>query len=120
MRSAIAATMTVLVGLLAGCGTVDAALRQDFAVVIFKQNANVNELLQVRHACAHLPGAVLQAPPSGQDPLTAIYALRYDTSTATPADIAALHSCLQRFKSVAGVEFQNQQPGGPGNTSDGS
>jgi hypothetical protein len=104
--------MIVLLSLLAGCSSIDAALSRDWAVVIFKQDANVTELLQVRAACAHLPNVVLQAPPSGQDPLTAIYALRYDTSKASPADIVKLRDCLQRFNSVAGVTFQNALPPG--------
>jgi hypothetical protein len=104
--------VVVLLGLLAGCSSIDAALSRDWAVVIFKQNANVTELLQVRAACAHLPNVVLQAPPSGKNPLTAIYALRYDTSNASPADIVRLRDCLQRFKSVAGVTFQNALPPG--------
>jgi hypothetical protein len=102
--------MAVLLFTLAGCSSIDAALSPDWAVVIFNKNANVTELLHVRAACAHLPNVVVQAPPSGQDPLTAIYALRYDTSKASPADIVRLRDCLQRFRSVAGVNFQNTLP----------
>ena len=94
-----------MVACLSGCSKFDAALGQQWATVNFKANTPVATVLQVRAACSHIPNVHANAMPRQQDPETAMYAVTYQTTKASDANIAQLQQCLQRFPSVAGIEF---------------
>jgi hypothetical protein len=94
------------VAALSGCAKFDAALSQQWAVVHFQPNTPVSVLLQVRKACPGGPNIRPQALPRRRNGLGMIYALRYRTSSASDGDLARLQECLQKFPSVAGIDFQ--------------
>jgi hypothetical protein len=102
-----AAAAVVLWMTLASCARFDAALSQRWAVVHFKSQTSVATLLKVRTACSHVPNVHAERLPKVRDAATMIYALRYQTNNASDANLAALQICLQRFPSVAGIDFQD-------------
>jgi hypothetical protein len=91
----------------AGCAKFDAALGKQWAIVHFQPNTSVSTLLQVRKACSHVPNATPQPLPKHTSGLGMIYGLQYTTTNASDANLAQLQQCLQRFPSVAGIEFQD-------------
>jgi hypothetical protein len=97
---------------LAGCAKFDAALGQQWATVSFKPNTSVATLLKVRAACSHIPNVRAQALPKKQNPETMVYALTYRTDHASDANLAQLQQCLQKFRSVAGINFQDSGDAG--------
>jgi hypothetical protein len=105
--AARAATAVALALALAGCAKFDAALGQQWAVVHFKSNTSVATLLKVRSVCSHVPNVHAEQLPKVRTPATMIYALRYQTDNASDANLAALQECLQRFPSVAGIDFED-------------
>jgi hypothetical protein len=92
---------------LAGCARFDAALGQQWAVVNFKSNTTVATLLKVRSACSHVPNVHAEQLPKVRSVENMVYALRYRTDNASDANLAALQECLQRFPSVAGIDFED-------------
>lgn len=102
-----AGAAVVLLLALASCAKFDAALGQQWAVVHFKADTPVATLLKVRTACSHVPNVRAENLPRVRDAANMIYALRYRTSNASDADLAALQVCLQRFPSVAGIDFED-------------
>ena len=44
------------------------------------------------------------ALPAKRSVINMMYGIRFDTTNATPADLAQLQTCLQQFKSVQGVD----------------
>jgi hypothetical protein len=92
---------------LTSCAKFDASLGQQWAVVHFKSDTSVATLLKVRAACSHLPNVHAEKLPKVRDAATMIYALRYQTNKASDANLAALQVCLQRFPSVAGIDFED-------------
>jgi hypothetical protein len=94
-----------VVASLSGCAKFDAALGQQWATVDFKANTPEATVLQVRAACSHIPNVHAKVMPRQRDPQTAMYAVTYQTTTASDANIAQLQQCLQQFPSVAGIEF---------------
>ena len=90
---------------LSGCSKFNAALGQQWATVSFKANTTQATVLQVRAACSHIPNVQAKPMPRQRDPQTVMYAVTYRTTNASDANIAQLEQCLQRFPSVAGIEF---------------
>jgi hypothetical protein len=87
---------------LAGCGSIDAALGQQVAIVRFKPGATLAELIQARHACAR--AGHLSVPKNPSKPGVIRYSLGHGT---TGKQLAALQSCLQHFPDVTGVAIQD-------------
>ena len=101
-RSALAVGLTIAT--LAGCAKMDAALSQQWVTVSFKANTSVATLLHVRQACSHVQN--ISAPPIKQTKaaIEMVDALRYNASNASPANLAELQECLQKFPSVQGID----------------
>lgn len=94
-------------GCIAGCAKFNAALGQQWATVAFKPNTAAATVLQVRTACSHIPNVQAEALPRQRDPETLMYSVVYRTDNASDANLAQLQQCLQRYPSVAGVDFQD-------------
>lgn len=92
---------------LAGCAKFDAALGQQWATVNFKSNTSVATVLKVRAACSHIPNVRAEALPRKQVTSMMMYAVTYRTDNASDANLAQLQQCLQRYPSVAGIDFQD-------------
>ena len=108
-RLLAAAGVVVLAGALAGCGKFDAALGQQWATVNFNANTPVATILTVRATCSHIPNVQAEALPPKKERTAAdmMYAVTYRTDNASDANLAQLQKCLQRFKSVAGIDFED-------------
>jgi len=112
-RGAAAAALAVLLGGgLAGCAKFDAALGQQWATVNFKANTSIPTLLKVRAACSRVPNVRAEALPRKRTAATMMYALTYRTDNASDANLAQLQQCLQRFPSVAGIDFEDSGDSG--------
>jgi hypothetical protein len=96
----------------AGCAKFDAALGQQWATVNFKPNTSTATLLKVRAACSRVPNVRPEALPTVRSTANMIYALTYRTDHASDANLAELQQCLQRFPSVAGIDFQDSGDAG--------
>ncbi len=84
-----------------------AALDKQWMTVQFSPNTPRTTALQVRAACSHIQNAPPMAMPATQSPINTMYGVRFDTTNASPANLAQLQTCLQRFKSVLGVNPQS-------------
>jgi hypothetical protein len=98
-----------LAGGLAGCAKFDAALGQQWATVNFNSNTPVATILEVRATCSHIPNVQAEALPPKRERSAADmqYVVTYRTDNASDANLAQLQKCLQRFKSVAGIDFED-------------
>ena len=106
-RAAAVAAVAAAGVALAGCSSIDTALNKQIAVVRFRPGTTVATVLQVRQACARLPGMnLLPAHLHPGNPTSSI-ALRYRTNQPTEHDIAALQTCLQKFPDASGVAFMD-------------
>ena len=94
----------------AGCSSFDKAFGQQEAVVQFRPQTPNAVRLQVRAACSHLPNAVPEPLPTDHLASDQLNDVRYQVNKASDGDLARLQKCLQRFPSVAGIEFNS--PGG--------
>ena len=92
---------------LAGCGKIDAALSQQWMTVQFAPETTMATALQVRAACSHIENVPPLAVPAKRSAINTLYGVRFDTTNASPANLAQLQTCLQRFKSVVGVSPQS-------------
>jgi hypothetical protein len=117
-RAAPAARIAALAGALslalaaAGCAKFDAALGQQWATVSFKPNTSVATMLKVRTACSHIPNVRAEALPRQQNAVTMAGGVTYRTDNANDANLAQLQQCLQRYSSVAGVDFEDSGDAG--------
>ena len=113
--SAAAAGALALAGLAlgaAGCSKFDAALGQQWATVSFKDNTTVATMLKVRSACSHIPNVRAEALPRQQNAVTMAAGVTYRTDNASDANLAQLQQCLQRYPSVAGIDFEDSGDAG--------
>lgn len=85
----------------------DAALGQQWLVVDFGPGTTAAAALHVRTACSRIANAPPIAMPAHPRAADVVYDIRYNTTNASPANIAQLQTCLQRFPAVAGVEPQD-------------
>jgi hypothetical protein len=106
VRARIAVPAAVLAAALAGCGKMDAALSQQWMTVQFSPNTSTATLLHVRAACSHIQNAPPMALPVKRSPINIMYGVRFDTTNASPANLAQLQTCLQQFPSVLGVNAE--------------
>jgi len=89
----------------AGCATFDATFGKREAVVQFQPQTTNAARLKVRAACAHLPHATAEPVATGQPATDMIYDVRYRVDKASDGDLARLQQCLQKFRSVVGIQF---------------
>ncbi|HUA30917.1 MAG TPA: hypothetical protein VMC03_18690 [Streptosporangiaceae bacterium] len=92
---------------LTGCSKFDAALGQQWATVSFKANTSIPTMLQVRSDCDHIPNVRAEKLPKQQNQITMNGAVTYRTDNASNANLAQLQQCLQRYPSVAGIDFED-------------
>jgi hypothetical protein len=92
---------------LTGCAKMEAALAQQWMVVNFGQGTSAATALHVRTACSHIQNAPPLALPANRTAATVMYDIRFDTTNASPANVAELQTCLQKFRSVQGVTPQD-------------
>jgi hypothetical protein len=90
-----------------GCAKFDSALGQRWAVVQFAAGTPVSTQLRVRAACSHIPGVTAEPLPSRRDQATMSGAVRYRTDNASDASLARLQQCVQRFRPVTGIDFED-------------
>lgn len=103
----LVAPVLIATVLLAGCAQMDAALGKQWVSVVFGPNTKMVTVLKVRQACSHIPNAVPEPLPKGHSVLDEMNAVRYTTTNASPANLAELQSCLQKFKAVVGINSQD-------------
>ena len=96
----------------AGCAKFDSALGQQWATVNFKPNTPVATMLKVRTSCSHIPNVRAEALPRHRNQVTMNGAVTYRTDHASDANLAQLQQCLQRYPSVAGIDFQDSGDAG--------
>jgi hypothetical protein len=99
---AIAGVAGLLV--LTGCAKMDAALDQQWMAVDFTPGTSVATALHVRAECAHIQNTPPMALPAQRSVTSVMYGVRYNTTNSSPANVAELQTCLQRFPSVQGVD----------------
>jgi hypothetical protein len=105
--AACAAAGIVAVLGLTGCAKMDAALSQQWIVVDFGPNTPAATALHVRTACSHIQNTPPEALPAQHSAATVVYDIRFDTTNSSPANVAELQTCLQKFPSVQGVTPQD-------------
>src|SRR5215469_10714481 len=105
--AAVAAAGLIAALGLTGCAKMDAALAQQWMVVNFGPGTSAATALQVRTACSHIQNAPPLALPAHHTAVTVLYDIKFDTTNASPANIAELQTCLQKFSSVQGVTPQD-------------
>jgi hypothetical protein len=96
----------VLLGL-TGCAKMNAALARQWMVVDFSPGTPMVTALHVRTACSHIQNIQLMPLPAHRSVVAMMYGVRFDTTNASPANLAQLQACLQKFPSVQGVEPQS-------------
>jgi hypothetical protein len=108
---ALAGALGLVLGA-AGCAKFDAALGQQWATVSFKPDTSIATMLEVRTACSHIPNVRAEALPRQQNAVTMAGGVTYRTDNANDANLAQLQQCLQRYPSVAGVDFEDSGDAG--------
>jgi hypothetical protein len=63
--------------------------------------------VQVRKSCSHVPNVRPMGRTQVRTGLDITYSVRYETSHASEANLAALQKCLLGFSAVAGVQFED-------------
>ncbi len=102
-----AAAAAILAGALAGCAKMDAALDKQWMTVQFSTGTTLATAMHVRSACSHIQNAPPMALPAKRSLINTMYGVNFDTTNASPANLEQLQTCLQRFKSVLGVNPQS-------------
>jgi hypothetical protein len=102
----------MLAATLAGCAKMSAALDKQWMTVQFSTNTTMGTALRVRAACSHIQNAPPLALPAKRSLINDMYGIRFDTTHASPANLAQLQTCLQKFKSVLGVNPQSAADAG--------
>ena len=87
---------------LAGCAQFDAALGQQWVQVTFTPSTTVSQLLHIQAACSHIPNVITVPFPKQHTVPNLDAGVRYDTDNSTPANVAQLQECLQKFPQVQG------------------
>jgi hypothetical protein len=102
---AAAAALAALALTAAGCASFDRAFGQQEAVVQFQPQTSNAARLKVRAACSHVPQATPEPLPTSRADAAVIDGVGYRVDNASDGDLAKLQECLQKFKSVVGIEF---------------
>jgi hypothetical protein len=90
-----------------GCAQIDKSLGQQQALVTFTDGASVATRLQVRTACAKVPGVSAVPLPAGVPLTSSLDQVVYSVTGASNADLARLQECLSKFPSVEGLDIQD-------------
>lgn len=85
----------------------DKTLGQQQALITFQDNASVATRLQVRAACAKVPGVSAIPLPKGVPLSESLDQVEYSVTGASNADLARLQECLSQFPSVQGMNLQD-------------
>lgn len=88
---------------LSGCAKFDAALGQQWIQVSFTPSTTVAQLKHIRQACSHIPNIRPYAFPRQHSVISLMNSVRFNTTSATDANIAQLQICLQKFPQVQGL-----------------
>jgi hypothetical protein len=99
-----AATGAVALIAVSGCAKMDASLDKSWITVDFNPNTSVATALQVRAACSHIQDTPPYAVPAKHSVINIMYGVVYNTTNSSPAEVAQLQTCLQKFKSVEGLD----------------
>ena len=78
----------------------DASLGKQWITVNFNPGTSVATELQVRAACSHVQNTPPIALPAKHSVINMMYGVQYNTTNSSPANVAQLTTCLQKFKSV--------------------
>lgn len=89
---------------LTGCAKMDAALDQQWMVVDFGPHTSIATALRVRAECSHIQNTPPMALPTEHTVVAIMYGIRFNTTNSSPANVAELQTCLQRFPAVQGVD----------------
>jgi hypothetical protein len=108
VRTAAVAAIGAASLLLSGCAKFDAAMGQQEAVVSFAGGTAQATMLKVRAACSKVPDATPEAIPPSLNATDGTYDVRYRVDNASDADIALLSKCLSQFKSVRGIDIEQE------------
>jgi hypothetical protein len=108
VRTAAVAAIGAASVLLSGCAKFDAAMSQQEAVVSFTSGTPQATMLKVRAACAKVPDATPEAIPPSLNATDGTYDVRFRVDNASDADIALLSKCLSQFKSVQGINIEQE------------
>ena len=100
---AAAAGAVALIGV-TGCAKMDASLDKSWITVNFSPGTSVATALQVRAACSHIQNTPPDAVPAKHSVINIMYGVAYNTTNSSPAQVARLQTCLQKFKSVEGLD----------------
>lgn len=98
---AVAAVLAVAVAL-GGCSRMNAALDKQWVDVTFKPSTTLAGIEKVRSACSHVPNVHPYPLPRKPSVLNLMAGVRFDTTSATEANVAQLQECVQKFRSVQG------------------
>ena len=90
-----------------GCSSLDKELGQQQAVVSFQDGTSNATRLQVRAACGKLPNVSPVPLPSGVPLSESLSQVTYNVTKADDAQQARLQECLAKYKSVAGLDFED-------------
>lgn len=93
----------VLIGV-SGCAKMDASLDKSWITVDFNPGTSVATALQVRAACSHVQNTPAYSLPAKHSEINIMYGVVYNTTNSSPANLAQLQTCLQKFKSVQGLD----------------
>jgi hypothetical protein len=105
--AAVAAAAVIAALGVTGCAKMDAALAQQWMLVNFSPGTSNATALQVRTACSHIQNAPPMALPAQHSAVGVVYDIRFNTTNASPANVAELQTCLQKYSSVRGVTPQD-------------
>jgi hypothetical protein len=100
---AAAAGVIALIGV-TGCAKMDASLDKSWITVDFNPGTSVATALQIRAACSHVQNTPAYAVPAKHSMINIMYGVVYNTTNSSPANVAQLQTCLQKFKSVQGLD----------------
>jgi hypothetical protein len=95
------------VAVLTGCAQMTAALDKQWMTVQFGPGTSMATALHIRTACSHIENTPPMALPATHSLINNMYGIRFDTTNASPANLAQLQTCLQQFKPVVGVNPQS-------------
>ena len=101
--TAAAAGAIALIGV-TGCAKMDASLDKSWITVDFDPGTSVTTALQVRTACSHIQSTPPYALPAKHSVINIMYGVVYNTTNSSPAQLAQLQTCLQKYKSVQGLD----------------
>jgi hypothetical protein len=90
-----------------GCASIDKELGQQQAVVSFQDGTSNAVRMQVRAACGKLPNVSPVPLPSGVPLSESLSQVTFNVTKADVAQQATLQQCLAKYKSVAGLDFED-------------